>query len=1156
MNLPSRPVTRLIATLPLVLSVLLVACGGGQSPGNPTNPGGAVNSTTTSAAGMVTQVLPQPLSNPLGNNPPPAAVAQVVPAPVVLVPSSEHPAAPTEGPGIMRRMALAERAPRSSDVDLGPMDASVRSAGQAQSTDAVSPRKIGMSRGLAQTKSSANLRAKLQWSTQINGNRVAAITFASSGAESLRLGIQVQQLPPTTVFRFYAPQDTMAHEVPAKEVLELMRLNRASGDTSVDAKTYWSPIVPGEKITFEIQLPAGVSEDQLDLGVGQLSHFFESPSSHANASTAKAIGDGASCNLDVSCNSSVSALSKSVAKMVYTKGGSSFLCSGSLLTDRASSFTPYFLSANHCFSKQSEASTLQTFWFYTSSSCNSGQLSSSSVSRSGGATLLYASSLTDTLFLRLNSTPPAGASYAGWSVNAVDIGNTMTGVHHPVGDLQKVSFGTVRKFQNCGSSTVDSGLFSCSTSDVTQSSFFDINYTSGTTEGGSSGSPAFVTLNGSRYVVGQLYGGSASCTNQSGSNTYGRLDRAYNAALSAWLDAGTKAPLSVTKTGGGTGTVTSSPAGISCGSACTSAFDIATNVTLSAQPAAGSTFTGWSGACTGTGGCVVNLSSAKSVTADFFIPTISLNKALDNTELALSTSGNASFFGQTLNSTTGGSAAQAGKVLDSQSSTLTATVTGPGTLSFDWRVSSEADYDFLTVKLDGVNQNSITGESVWFNSVLTIPSGVHTVSWVYSKDFADAVGQDTGWVDNVQFVGSSAQANVIVNGGFENGSAGWVQSPTNIIDSNASSITPSIAGSARAAWICGYNDCADTLYQDFTIGSNVNSAILSFNYLVTTAETTTTRVYDSLTVEIRNAFTATRLLLITTLSNLSSGGTWKKITADLSAFAGKTVRLLFTGTGDFSNSTSFHIDNVSLQTATTAGAVLPQSGWWWNPEESGRGFAIERQGNKIFLAAFLYETSGINTWYVSALTQQPNGSYTGAMTRNAGGQTLTGTYKAPSSSLIVANATLSFTGTTVGTLSVVPTDLSASKVISIQRFPISSPGFSNPTSSFESGWWWNESQSGRGFFVEVQGSQAFVGSFMYDVSGQPTWYVSSANLFGAQFVTGTLSQYTGGQSLTGAFRSPTALASAGVMSFTFTSSATAVMVLPDGGTVALKRFIF
>ena len=71
------------------------------------------------------------------------------------------------------------------------------------------------------------------------------------------------------------------------------------------------------------------------------------------------------------------------------------------------------------------------------------------------------------------------------------------------------------------------------------------------------------------------------------------------------------------KAGTGSGTVTSSPAGISCGADCSEPYNSGTVVTLSQAATAGSTFTGWSGACTGTGACQVTMSAAKSVTATF-----------------------------------------------------------------------------------------------------------------------------------------------------------------------------------------------------------------------------------------------------------------------------------------------------------------------------------------------------------------------------------------------------------------------------------------------------------------------------------------------------------------------------------------------------------
>src|SRR5687768_1168852 len=73
--------------------------------------------------------------------------------------------------------------------------------------------------------------------------------------------------------------------------------------------------------------------------------------------------------------------------------------------------------------------------------------------------------------------------------------------------------------------------------------------------------------------------------------------------------------LSAFVTGGGVGKVTSTPRGISCGDTCYAVFDQGTPVTLTPSIDPQSTFTGWSGACTGVGPCVVSMDAAKSVTA-------------------------------------------------------------------------------------------------------------------------------------------------------------------------------------------------------------------------------------------------------------------------------------------------------------------------------------------------------------------------------------------------------------------------------------------------------------------------------------------------------------------------------------------------------------
>ena len=62
-----------------------------------------------------------------------------------------------------------------------------------------------------------------------------------------------------------------------------------------------------------------------------------------------------------------------MARLVYTTDGASYVCSGTLIADRDhSTFIPYFLTANHCVNTQTVASTIQTYWFYRSTACNSG----------------------------------------------------------------------------------------------------------------------------------------------------------------------------------------------------------------------------------------------------------------------------------------------------------------------------------------------------------------------------------------------------------------------------------------------------------------------------------------------------------------------------------------------------------------------------------------------------------------------------------------------------------------------------------------------------------------------------------------------------------------------------------------------------------------
>ena len=110
--------------------------------------------------------------------------------------------------------------------------------------------------------------------------------------------------------------------------------------------------------------------------------------------------------------------------------------------------------------------------------------------------------------------------------------------------------------------------------------------------------------------------------------------------------------------------------------------------------------------------------------------------------------------GQIHETVDGVAAAQSGVVLDNQQSVLQTTLIGPGWLKFWWRVSSEQNYDFLSLFLDGYPTwpvSQISGETDWEQKTILLRPGPHQLAWIYSKDVEGSQGQDAGWVDQVTF---------------------------------------------------------------------------------------------------------------------------------------------------------------------------------------------------------------------------------------------------------------------------------------------------------------------------------------------------------------------------------------------------------------------
>lgn len=120
----------------------------------------------------------------------------------------------------------------------------------------------------------------------------------------------------------------------------------------------------------------------------------------------------------------------------------------------------------------------------------------------------------------------------------------------------------------------------------------------------------------------------------------------------------------------------------------------------------------------------------------------------------------------------------------------------------------------------------------------------------------------------------------------------------------------------------------------------------------------------------------------------------------------------------------------------------PESGWWWNPAEPGRGFSIEIQNGYLFISGQMYDDTGKAVWYTSGpkkLTGEM--SYHGYWQQTAGGQTLNGTYKA--ASVVSSNVgyfSIYFDGPTSGTM-----ELANGTKIQLKRYTY---GVSGPTSIY------------------------------------------------------------------------------------------------------------
>ncbi len=316
------------------------------------------------------------------------------------------------------------------------------------------------------------------WETLPGGASIWRLTLCSPEALSLNLIFSGFKLPAGASVYLYTPD------------YQVIRGAFTSKNQAASGVLATVPL-PGDKMTVELNLPAN-PEFMPVLEISKVSHdfkgFFKSSLSETTS------GD---CNVDINCPDGANWQIDKKSVIKFIRGGV-WLCSGALINNARYDGRPLLLSANHTIGTETHAEQSIFFFRYERPSCGNGN--GTLQYALSGSKLLATTSKVDFSLVELSSAPPKEYEpfYAGWDRRVVAYLDTVTCIHHPGGDVKKIS----KSYRKVLTGDFGGGY---DTNTHWKISEWDL----GTTEGGSSGSPLFNT---DHRIVGDLTGGDASCT--------------------------------------------------------------------------------------------------------------------------------------------------------------------------------------------------------------------------------------------------------------------------------------------------------------------------------------------------------------------------------------------------------------------------------------------------------------------------------------------------------------------------------------------------------------------------------------------------------------------------------------------------------------------
>ena len=268
--------------------------------------------------------------------------------------------------------------------------------------------------------------------------------------------------------------------------------------------TAWSLTMPSNRTLIEWFVPAGQRVKGLPFTSVEFFHGYRDIFSGAFENA----GDGGvagNCHNQPSCFATWANESNGTVRLLFN----GFLCSGQLTATTAADETPYVSTANHCISTAADANACQFNFFYRTPTCNAAVSAGTNITGSDLTSTYLAS---DCTLLMVRPTLPTTTYWVGWTNANPAVNTASTGIHHPGGAPQAISFGV----KNAGS-------FPCGTPGTNWQS---LSWNNGITEGGSSGSAIY--RDSDKRLYGVLTCGGSSCANTAADDGYGRWDVAVN----------------------------------------------------------------------------------------------------------------------------------------------------------------------------------------------------------------------------------------------------------------------------------------------------------------------------------------------------------------------------------------------------------------------------------------------------------------------------------------------------------------------------------------------------------------------------------------------------------------------------------------------------